>query len=70
MHDEQKYLSHLELVDEDCAENWEDYFLAFSKNMFPVAQKYGMTFGEAILMFKLNQVYNAIINQHEEDEYK
>lgn len=72
MHDEQQYLNHLEAFDEETIGNWEDFFEAFSKTMYPIAAKYDITFGEALLAFKLNQVYNTLINDNEdsEDSYK
>lgn len=68
MHDEQSYLEHLESFDEDTIGNWKDFFLAFHRTMYPAAARYGMTFGEAILLFKLNQVYNQLVGSSKEDE--
>lgn len=71
MNDEQEYLAHLDQMDEDTVGNWNDYFAAFHKTMYPIAAQYGMSFGESILLFKLNQVYNALCNKaDQEDEYK
>jgi hypothetical protein len=59
MIDAEKYFEHKEDL-ADCVSNWEDFLDAFSQTMLPVAKRYGISFGEALVAFKLNQVYNEL----------
>lgn len=60
MQDEQRYLEHLEGLEES-VEMWEDYLSAFSKTFYPACAQYGMSFGESLIVYKLNQNYNQLI---------
>jgi hypothetical protein len=59
MNDPITYFEHKDDLVE-CVVSWDNFLDAFKEVLAPVAARYGLSFGEALIAYKLNQVCNGL----------
>jgi hypothetical protein len=53
------------LLSADALVRWAEYCAQFRAEVYPIFAAAGLTFGEALLVFKMNEVRNELIEQNE-----
>lgn len=54
-----------EVASAESVKSWYDYIDGFKREVFPILQEHGLTFAEALLLWKMNECYNQLLSIEE-----
>ncbi len=48
------------MADAETRQSWVKFLGEFKDGFYPLIAEHGLTFGEALLLWKLNEIYNVV----------
>jgi hypothetical protein len=55
---------------DDINKTWDEWLTAFRKEIYPTFEKQGMAFGEAVVLYRMNVLYNRLTPDEPDEPWR